>query len=173
MPIIMCILLSLSLYRAAISSDDILDECWVTVFGFPPAASSFILKQFSQYGNITRSVTSKGNWIHIQYQSKLQAKKALSKNGKVYGSDIMVGVMSCIEKGVMEASRKEDINSSPLRLETGTTVSTSINKSAPMRPLTAAYQAVRSDHQVVQDGSRTPQKNSNLVSKAMEYVFGW
>ncbi|XP_068723221.1 nucleoporin NUP35-like isoform X2 [Montipora capricornis] len=149
---------------AAISSDDILDECWVTVFGFPPAASSFILKQFSQYGNIIRSVTSKGNWIHIQYQSKLQAKKALSKNGKVYGSDIM---------GVMEASGKEDINGSPLRLETGTTVSTSINKSAPMRPLTAAYQAVRSDHQVVQDGSRTPQKNSNLVSKAMEYVFGW
>lgn len=27
--------------------------------------------------------------------------------------------------------------------------------------------------QVVQDGIRTPQKNSNLVSKAMEYVFGW
>ena len=26
---------------------------------------------------------------------------------------------------------------------------------------------------VTGDGSRTPQKNNNLVSKAMEYVFGW
>ena len=27
--------------------------------------------------------------------------------------------------------------------------------------------------QVVPDGSRTPQKDSNFVSKAMEYMFGW
>lgn len=155
-----------------IASDDVLDECWVTVFGFPPAASSFILQQFSQYGNIVKSVTSKGNWIHIQYQSKLQAKKALSKNGKVYGSDIMVGVVPCIEKSVMETCGKENILNTPDRNETSMTSSTS-NKPAPMRPLTAAYQAARSDHQIVPDGSRTPQKDSNFVSKAMEYMFGW
>jgi len=157
----------------AISSDDVLDECWVTVFGFPPAASSFILQQFSQYGNIVKSVTSKGNWIHLHYQSKLQAKKALSKNGKIYGSDIMVGVVPCIEKGVMEAYGKENIHTcTPNRNETGSTSSTP-SKPAAMRPLTAAYQAARSNHQVVPDGSRTPQKNSNIVSKAMEYMFGW
>lgn len=156
----------------AISTEYVLDECWVTVFGFPPAATSFILQQFSQYGNIVRSVTSKGNWMHIQFQSKLQAKKALSKNGKIYGSNIMVGVMPCIEKSVLEVAGKENISSTPLRPETST-VPSSFNNAAPMRPLTAAYQAASSDHQVVQDGIRTPQKNSNLVSKAMEYVFGW
>lgn len=158
----------------AISSDDILDECWVTVFGFPPAASSFILQQFSQYGNIMKSVTSKGNWLHLQYQSKLQAKKALSKNGKIYGSNIMVGVMPCIEKSVMETFGKENM-STPLSSNRNETMmaSPTASKPVPVRPLTAAYQAARSDHQVVSNGARTPQKDANIVSKAMEYLFGW
>jgi len=43
-------------------------------------------------------VAADGNWIHIHYQSKLQAKKVLSKNGKVFGGSIMVGVVPCIDK---------------------------------------------------------------------------
>ena len=43
-------------------------------------------------------VSTEGNWLHIHYQSKLQAKKALSKNGKVFGNSIMVGVAPCIDK---------------------------------------------------------------------------
>ena len=41
---------------------------------------------------------TQGNWLHIQYQSKLQAQKALSKNGKVLANSLMVGVMPCIDK---------------------------------------------------------------------------
>ena len=36
--------------------------------------------------------------MHLHYQSKIQAKKALSKNGKVLGNSIMVGVTHCIDK---------------------------------------------------------------------------
>lgn len=36
--------------------------------------------------------------MHLQYQSKLQARKALSKDGKVFGDTIMVGVKPCIDK---------------------------------------------------------------------------
>ena len=36
--------------------------------------------------------------MHIHYQSKIQAKKALSKNGKILGNNIMVGVSACIDK---------------------------------------------------------------------------
>jgi len=43
-------------------------------------------------------IAAEGNWIHIHYQSKLQAKKVLSKNGKVFGGSIMVGVAPCIDK---------------------------------------------------------------------------
>lgn len=43
-------------------------------------------------------MASPGNWMHLQYQSKLQARKALSKDGKVFGDTIMVGVKPCIDK---------------------------------------------------------------------------
>lgn len=43
-------------------------------------------------------MASPGNWMHLQYQSKLQARKALSKDGKVFGDAIMVGVKPCIDK---------------------------------------------------------------------------
>ena len=35
-----------------VTCDEEYDQCWITVFGFPPSASSYILDQFSQYGNI-------------------------------------------------------------------------------------------------------------------------
>lgn len=43
-------------------------------------------------------MASPGNWMHLQYQSRLQARKALSKDGKVFGDAIMVGVKPCIDK---------------------------------------------------------------------------
>ena len=61
------------------------DPTWITVFGFTSSATAFILKQFRQYGVILQTVMNQegGNWIHIQYKTKIQARKALSKNGKV------------------------------------------------------------------------------------------
>ena len=39
------------------------EEFWITVFGFPPAAASYILQQFSQFGNILKHVIApNGNW---------------------------------------------------------------------------------------------------------------
>ncbi|XP_068602492.1 nucleoporin NUP35 [Brachionichthys hirsutus] len=147
----------------SLSSDDQLDQTWVTVFGFPPASASYILLQFAQYGNILKhTMTSPGNWMHLQYQSRLQARKALSKDGKVFGDAIMVGVKSCINKSVM------DINvpvSSPL------TYFPSSPRSA-IRPLTSTSRSSSSDYQVVAD-RHMPRKDNGLVSKAMEYMFGW
>lgn len=74
------------------------DPTWITVFGFSSLATAFILKQFRQYGVILQHVTNQegGNWIHIQYKTKIQARKALSKNGKIYENKIMIGVVPCI-----------------------------------------------------------------------------
>ncbi len=36
--------------------------------------------------------------MHVQYQSKMQARKALSKDGKIFGEAIMIGVKPCIDK---------------------------------------------------------------------------
>jgi len=35
--------------------------------------------------------------MHIHYESSLQAKKALSRNGKVMLDNVMVGVVPCID----------------------------------------------------------------------------
>ncbi|XP_064635235.1 nucleoporin NUP35-like [Lineus longissimus] len=160
----------------SIRPDDELDETWVTIFGFPPAATSFILQQFSQYGNIIKhTIANDGNWMHLHFQSKIQAKKALSKNGKVFGNGIMVGVQPCIDKSVMESDRDNHLHQSMLGTpiqQIGPGESFNTSKSTPMRPLTAAYRAASSDHEVVSQ-SNTPQKNSSIMSKAMEYMFGW
>nr|XP_020479486.1 nucleoporin NUP53 isoform X1 [Monopterus albus] len=149
----------------SLSSDDQLDQTWVTVFGFPPASASYILLQFTQYGNILKhTMASPGNWMHLQFQSRLQARKALSKDGKVFGDAIMVGVKPCIDKSVMENS---EIFSPPL--------SSSALPSTPrsaIRPLSATYRNSGSDYQVVAD-RQTPRKDDSFVSKAMEYMFGW
>ena len=47
-----------SLGREALVSGDHLDDHWITVFGFPVEARSFIMEQFSQYGTILKHVVS-------------------------------------------------------------------------------------------------------------------
>ncbi|KAI1899504.1 hypothetical protein AGOR_G00062480 [Albula goreensis] len=160
-----------------LSSDDRLDDTWVTVFGFPPASASYILLQFAQYGNILKHVMSNtGNWMHIQYQSKLQARKALSKDGKIFGEAIMIGVKSCIDKNVMEISDRGSSSSgsvfTPPVKSTGTPSQPVSTPRSAMRPLSAAYKASSSDYQVISD-RQTPRKDESFVSKAMEYMFGW
>ncbi|XP_034418383.1 nucleoporin NUP35 isoform X2 [Cyclopterus lumpus] len=152
----------------SLSSEDHLDQTWITVFGFPPASASYILLQFAQYGNILKhTMASPGNWMHLQYQSRLQARKALSKDGKVFGDAIMVGVKPCIDKSVMDGSVPV---SSPLAASFSS-VLPSTPRSA-IRPLSAAYRSSCSDYQVVAD-RQTPRKDDSFVSKAMEYMFGW
>ncbi|XP_033101431.1 nucleoporin NUP35-like [Anneissia japonica] len=153
----------------AISSDEQLNDTWVTVFGVPSAAVSFIIQQFSQYGNIVKHVVaSNGNWLHIQYTSKIQAKKALSKNGKIFGNSIMVGVTPCIDKSVIDGTSchsNRNQSSSTLHLDSPT-------PKTPIRPLTSAYKTVSSEIEVVPD-SNTPKKSNNVITKTMEYMFGW
>ncbi|XP_047198450.1 nucleoporin NUP35 isoform X1 [Hippoglossus stenolepis] len=148
----------------SLSSDDQLDQTWVTVFGFPPASGSYILLQFAQYGNILKhTMASPGNWMHLQYQSRLQARKALSKDGKVFGDAIMVGVKPCIDKSVMDSSEAVSAHLSSALPST---------PRSAIRPLSAAYRSSSSDYQVVAD-RQTPRKDNSIVSKAMEYMFGW
>ncbi|CAL8087131.1 unnamed protein product [Calicophoron daubneyi] len=78
-------------------------ECWVTIFGYPTSKASFILNQFAQFGTIEKHViTNDGNWMHIKYQNKLQARCAISKNGRVFGDNIMVGVTPCADQELMK-----------------------------------------------------------------------
>ncbi|KAF5910659.1 hypothetical protein HPG69_004748 [Diceros bicornis minor] len=163
----------------SLTSEDHLDDTWVTVFGFPQASASYILLQFAQYGNILKHVMSNtGNWMHIRYQSKLQARKALSKDGRIFGESIMIGVKPCIDKSVMENSDRCALSSPslaftpPIKTLGTPTQPGSTPRISTMRPLATAYKASTSDYQVISD-RQTPKKDESLVSKAMEYMFGW
>uniref|UniRef100_A0ABK0LF26 Nucleoporin NUP35 n=1 Tax=Rattus norvegicus TaxID=10116 RepID=A0ABK0LF26_RAT len=163
----------------SLTSEDHLDDTWVTVFGFPQASASYILLQFAQYGNILKHVMSNtGNWMHIRYQSKLQARKALSKDGRIFGESIMIGVKPCIDKNVMENSDRGVLSSPslaftpPIRTLGTPTQPGSTPRVSTMRPLATAYKASTSDYQVISD-RQTPKKDESLVSRAMEYMFGW
>ncbi|XP_041467160.1 nucleoporin NUP35-like [Lytechinus variegatus] len=167
----------------SILPEDELDDTWITIFGFQSAATSYILQQFSQYGNIvSHVVASSGNWMHVQYSSRIQARKALSKNGKVFGGNIMVGVTPCIDKGVMSGGTSDsygvnttgigDAPITPAKRLASQSEEQETTRRTPIRPLTAAYKAASNPHEVIQE-SRTPQKSSNVVSKTLEYMFGW
>ncbi|XP_045873980.1 nucleoporin NUP35 isoform X4 [Meles meles] len=146
----------------SLTSEDHLDDTWVTVFGFPQASASYILLQFAQYGNILKHV----------------ARKALSKDGRIFGESIMIGVKPCIDKSVMENNDKCALSSPslaftpPIKTLGTPTQPGSTPRISTMRPLATAYKASTSDYQVISD-RQTPKKDESLVSKAMEYMFGW
>nr|VZI02574.1 unnamed protein product [Spirometra erinaceieuropaei] len=205
---------------------------WVTVFGYPAAQASLILDQFSHFGTIEKYlITNNGNWMHLKYQNKIQAKCALNKNGRIFLGNIMIGVRRCTDMEVMRSSaaitladglsakvpsdetkvtmrppgadfRSPGFLDSPLR-EVGNKRDDLINHSftgptqkpgtpsavdqrptsgltrhSSMRPLTGTYRPPCSAlSRTSQNQSfRVPHgssKGSGLLSKALDYVFGW
>ena len=61
--------------------------------------------------------TENANWIHVQYSNKMQAQKALSKNGKIIDGNIMIGVIPCIVDPGQEQVASVDMTkvNAPLR----------------------------------------------------------
>jgi len=78
--------------------NDAVPSHWVTVFGFPPSASSTILSHFARFGTLVdKLLPVQGNWMHLCYQTKVEVRRALSNNGKIFGGDTMIGVMPCTD----------------------------------------------------------------------------
>jgi len=136
---------------------------WVTVFGFPASQIPYILLHFQNYGDIVRHYIPPGqcNWLNIQYQTSLQANKALSKNGKIIGDNLnlMVGVVESSD-GVWRPSTQEVSKAY-------------VNLGFP-RPLNppSQRQPSRSYQVDIFDSKRAPTKHNSLWSKFFEYVLG-
>ena len=129
--------------------------------------------------------------MHLQYQSRIQAQKALSKNGKVYGN-MMVGVSECSDQNVASGgggsiSALHSFNggggggsfvASPpslLNASSSSTIGGGVSRTRSMRPLTSSSvlnSSVRDDRDVINDAN-TPKKSSGLVAKTVDYLFGW
>ncbi|KAL6838785.1 hypothetical protein ACP4OV_031499 [Aristida adscensionis] len=70
------------------------EEEWVTVFGFSPGDTNLVLREFEKCGIVLRHVPGPrdANWVHILYQSRYDAQKALAKHGQQLNSVLIIGV---------------------------------------------------------------------------------
>ncbi|KAL3315457.1 Nucleoporin nup35 [Cichlidogyrus casuarinus] len=158
-------------------------EKWVTVFGFPLSKSAFVLQEFSKFGIIDRHVTTNnGNWIHLKYRTHIQTQTALSKNGRILGDNIMIGVRPCEDQSIMisdkgvpfaeQSHNQSNFGSAPFADRTNTPQKiASVSRNASMRVLGSrrTYQS-QMNHSL--SNSDAP-KNKSAFSKAFGYVFGW
>ena len=115
-----------------------------------------------------------GNWMNIRFQTKMQAQKALGRTGRIFGGSLMVGVSPCLEPPADATANASQILDHTSNQDTSVM---SLNSSLAthnrsIRPLTQSFKAAHNEHDV-SGIVNTPNKNSGIVTKAMEYIFGW
>ncbi|XP_044266816.1 nucleoporin Nup35 [Tribolium madens] len=137
-----------------LSRVDRIDTHWVTVFGFPPSALSLVLAQLSNCGVIVeKKVPAQGNWLHVKFNNLCDVPRALALNGRCISNNIMIGVSLHYDK---ENKENENVFTSPVRA----------------RSLRHSFITPSGNNSVLPP-QNVPQKSTGLVSKAIEYVFGW
>ncbi|XP_068643478.1 nuclear pore complex protein NUP35-like [Aristolochia californica] len=82
------------LQRSSLPTGDLDEETWLTVYGFSPGDTNLVLREFEKCGKILRHVPGPrdANWMHILYQNRFDAQKALSKNGLQINGVLIIGV---------------------------------------------------------------------------------
>lgn len=156
---------------------------WVTVFGFLPIDVNAVLSHISSRVRIVDKHPApqpQSNWIHLKCASEQEAQKALMCNGSIVSGTIMIGVIPCTDEGVVLGYDKENrskLNGSMRSISMGRISQSPFNVSPTvrrrkLRSLAAGYTQHFSP-QTAQVPENIPQKSASLVSKAMEYMFGW
>lgn len=133
-------------------------QYWITVFGFPSSARSFILHHFQSMGEVINySRSSGGNWLHLRYHTRLQAEKALSYDGSTLANSMMVGVKKCYPSD-RDAS---DLSEAPVSNYFGATAHQSLgSRNIEVDPTDA-------------DIMLPPRRRQDLCSRLLSYVFNW
>ncbi|XP_029155944.1 nucleoporin Nup35 [Nylanderia fulva] len=157
---------------------------WVTVFGFLPSDINAVLSHISSRVRIVDkhpAPQSQSNWIHLKCASEQEAQRALTCNGSIVSGSIMIGVIPCTDEGVIlgcaDKENRTKLNGSMRSLSMGRIERSPFNVSPTMkrrklRSLAAGYNQHFSP-QTAQTPENVPQRSTGLVSRAMEYVFGW
>lgn len=147
-------------------------DTWVTVWGFPPSSVSFILSELSVCGTVLQHIIHpNSNWMHVRMQTRMQANKAVTKNGSVMGGSIMIGITHCTDQSVLDIGQTSVLETS---VNPGVANLSSTLGGTPrsIRPLTQAYKEAQEDNRVV-PGTNTPTRSNGIVGRAMGCVFGW
>lgn len=156
------------------------EEEWVTVYGFPPEDTNLVLREFEKCGVILKHIPGPrdANWMHILYQNRYDAQKALGKNGMQLNSVLIIGVK--LVDPVQRQYLNERLNNSYGGFMVSSSLQSTPAKSAALHP---AAVCPRPQHQqnggtAINDGGRrstgaiaSPAKS--VVSKVMDLMFGF
>ncbi|KAJ4797422.1 Nuclear pore complex protein NUP35 [Rhynchospora pubera] len=158
------------LKRVELRRDDSLnggpdEEEWITVFGFYPSDTNLVLREFEKCGVILKHITGPrdANWMHILYQSRYDARRALQKNNTQISSSLLIGVKP-VDHGQKQILN-ESLNQNKLG-QNGFVVSLPLKSPATRgKTNTANVSGTRLAGNVA-----TPAKS--VLSKALDLVFG-
>jgi len=150
----------------------------VTIFGFPRNALMSIMQEFSSFGVILRYELDPngGNWAHVQFENKFQAKRAKEQHGRIIGG-IMIGVSSCLEAEINQQALDDSELRDQTAISSQSQTEKTFNSSSESRFGTMRNASVLSPLQNrtkifnSPTGERisTPTKSNGMMS----YLFGW
>jgi len=152
-------------------NEQVRESTWVTVFGFPPSKASYILKQFSKYGTILNHKITNGNFIHMQFKTRIQADKALSKNGKVFDSVLMIGVVECLEQNILLQEQREREKFEGYSKKRAYT--SFVEEQSHIQEEREVDETIGFRHQLElpTQKKRKPEASTSLISKVLDYVL--
>lgn len=138
----------------------------ITVFGFPPNCRNEILLSFQSHGKIESfdaAADEGSNWLHVVYESEWAAQKALNRNGTIFQpTGVMIGVIpmqSALEKvNIAADSFMSPLKKSSLKGQSGDIPSIFLKKE---------------NSQSSSTNLASLPSESSIVTKAVNYIFGW
>ncbi|KAK2425260.1 nuclear pore complex protein NUP35 [Trifolium repens] len=156
--------------RNSFPAGNLNEEEWVTVYGFSPYDTNLVLREFEKCGEILKHVPGPrdANWMHILYQNRSAAQKALNKNGMQINGVLIIGVKPLDpmqRQALTERLNNQGFMPLPLPSARNSEVSTS---KAPSRP----YYLQNGNATTRQTGGTIASPTKSLASKIMDLMFG-
>lgn len=136
----------------------------VTVFGFSPNCRNEILVSFKGHGPIESfdsAAEGGSNWLHIVFESEWAAQKALNRNGSIF-QGVMIGVIP-MQSALEKVNTAANTFMSPLKKH-HQQLKIELNAESIFAKKTKSKQEV--------DLASLP-SDSSLVTRAVNYIFGW
>lgn len=139
----------------------------VTVYGFPPQNASFILKEFEKYGTIIKKHIEKGgNWMHLQYSTENEARKALNRAQprtlQRTPAPMMIGVCPCTDQTFVQTAVGGLTNQDRV-----------LNTPLTKRPARQPPRALGQPTATPGTPAKAAPQQGGFLTVAREYVLGW
>ncbi|XP_078431891.1 mitotic phosphoprotein N' end (MPPN) family protein [Wolffia australiana] len=146
------------------------EEEWITVYGFSPCDTNLVLRELEKCGFIQKHVPGPGdaNWMHVLYQNRYDAQKALLKNGMQISGGLIVGVKP------VEPAQRIFLSEKPNGSGVASGFMVSLPPSGPTRkgPSQVLPLGATAEGRALQGGGAIASPAKSVVSKIMDLMFG-